>query len=89
MNTSNTSIVSPRSKVSPTVGELIVSSVTPGGPRLPFTLCATAFAIAFVPRPKLAAIVLSRASLIAPLFSVKALAPMLIPVESASAAATV
>ena len=87
MNANATSIVSPRSKVSPTVGELIDTAVTPGGPMLPSTLCKAAFATALEPRPKLAAAV-PPASTIAPPFSAKALAPMLIPSESLFAVTT-
>ena len=88
LNSSSTPIVSPRSNTSPTTGEPIVSPVTPGGPTLPSTLCAAAFAIACVPKPRLAFVV-PPAIRIAPPFSANALAPMLIPVESASAANTV
>ena len=56
--------------------------------RLPFTLCAALFDTAFAPRPKPAAVAPSRASAIPPPFSVSAPAPMLIPSESLSVAAT-
>ena len=82
-----TSIRSPRSNSSPTAGEPIATPVTSGGP--PSTLWLALFSIAFVPSPRLAATVPSRASLIDPLFSVSAVAPMLIPSVSASAFTTV
>ena len=89
LNVTVAATVSPRSKVSPTTGDAIDSAVTPGGPCAPSTLCDAAFAIAFVPRPRLAAVEPSRASTIVPPLSVSALAPMLNPSLSASDAATV
>ena len=86
LNTSDTSIVSSRSKVSPTAGEPIDSAVTPGG--LPSTLWPALFDIELAPSPSDAAAAPGRTSLMAPPFSVSALAPMLMPSASISAAAT-
>ena len=59
-----------------------------GVARLPFTLWAALFEMAFAPRPRPAAVAPSRASAIAPPFRVSAAVPMLIPSASLSAAAT-
>ena len=88
LNVTCTSIVSLRSKVSPTAGEPIVKPVTDGATKVPSTLCAALFEIAFVPKLRVAADPPDRASLIVPPFSANALAPMLIPSVSVSAAAT-
>ena len=74
--------MSPRSNTSPENGEPNDTPVTTG--RSPPTLCAAAFAIAFAPSPRPAAVVPSRASAIVPPFNPNALAPTLIPSASAS-----
>ena len=89
LNVTVTAIVSPRSKVSPTTGEPIDNPLTLGGPCVPSTLCAAAFAIAFDPNPSPAAVAPSRASTIVPPFSASAFDPMPSPSESLSAACTV
>ena len=88
LNVTVAAIASPRSNVVPTGGAATVNPTTPGGPKLPFTLCDAAFVTAFAPRPSAAAVALGRMSLIAPPLSVSALAPMLIPSASASAGRT-
>ena len=88
LNVTVAQMVSPRSKVSPTTGDATATPATPGGPRALSTLWAAAAAIAFVPRPRPAAVLPSRASAIVPPFSASAVAPMPIPSESASPAAT-
>ena len=87
LNVTVATIVSPRSYVALDNGAFSDSPVTPGGPCAPSTLWLPAFTIAV--SPSVAACVASRASLIAPLFSASAVAPMLIPSASVSVARTV
>ena len=82
-------MVSPRSKVAAANGVFRAMLLTPGGPWLPSTLWFAAVLMAFVPKPRLAACVASRASLIVPLFSVSAAAAMSMPFVSVSPARTV
>ena len=87
LNVTVATIVSPRSKVSPTGGEPKTRPLTPGGPWLASTLWAAAFAIACAPRPS-AALVDVPLRIVPPL-SDSALAPTPIPSESASPTSTV
>ena len=88
LNVTVATIVSPRSKASPTGGEPIASAVTPAAPWLPSTLWAAAFVITCVPKPLLVAVLPSRASEIVAPDSVSARAGRPIPSESESDACT-
>ena len=88
LNSTVTTTTSLNSNVLSAGASPIDTPVTPGGPRLPSTLCAAAFVIAWLPRPRFATAVPPAIRTVPP-FSANALAPMLTPVESLSVAATV
>ena len=87
LNVTVTSMVSPRSNVSPTNGSPIATAATPAGPRLLSTRWFAASVTACVPSPRLAAPTPERASFTVPPLSASAPAAMLTPSGSASPSA--